>query len=102
MTCKQVGRWGGRFVHWYNVDDRHSGIGYVTPSQRRRAGEDREVSAVRHALYLIARVGDPTLGSGATRDCTSRAAVALNPERDAVIDGAIVRQDQRAAIVRFG
>lgn len=30
--------WAAAFVHWYNVEHRHSGIRYVTPAQR-HAGE---------------------------------------------------------------
>ena len=32
--------WAADFVHWYNVDHRHSGIQYVSPSQRHE-GEDQ-------------------------------------------------------------
>ncbi len=88
--------WGGRFVHWYNVEHRHSGIGYVTPAQR-HAGEDHIVLAARHEVYICARAANPRRWSGATRDWTPRGPVTLNPERDAVIDAAIVSQDKRTA-----
>ena len=87
--------WGARFVHWYNIEHRHSGINYVTPAQR-HAGEDRAVLAARHELYTRARAANPRRWSGATRDWTPRGAVTLNPERDAVIDAAIVSQDKQA------
>ena len=87
--------WGARFVHWYNVEHRHSGIHYVTPAQR-HAGEDRDVLAARHALYTRARAANPRRWSGATRDWTPRGAVTLNPERDVAIDAAIVSQDKQA------
>jgi transposase InsO family protein len=87
--------WGARFVHWYNVEHRHSGIGYVTPAQR-HAGEDHAVLAARHEVYVRARAANPRRWSGTTRDWTPRGAVTLNPERDAVIDAATVSQDKRA------
>ena len=42
--------WAASFVHWYNVEHRHSGIGYVAPEQR-HAGDDHAILAARHALY---------------------------------------------------
>ena len=86
--------WAGRFVYWYNVEHRHSGIGYVTPAQR-HAGEDKDILAARHTLYTQARAANPRRWSGATRDWTPHGAVTLNPERDAVIDATIVGQDKR-------
>ncbi|MHC2996113.1 integrase, partial [Tepidiphilus sp. HLB4] len=46
--------WGQNFVHWYNVEHRHSGLRYVTPAQR-HAGEDHAILAARHQTYLQAR-----------------------------------------------
>ena len=76
--------WAARFVHWYNDEHRHSGIRYVTPSQR-HAGRDRGLPAGRHELYQRARQFNPRRWSGQTRDWTPVAAVTLNPERDSVI-----------------
>jgi putative transposase len=76
--------WGAQFVHWYNVEHRHSGIRYVTPAQR-HAGEDRDILAARHELYLKAKQSNPNRWSGDTRDWTPVAAVTLNPEREAVV-----------------
>lgn len=76
--------WAARFVEWYNDEHRHSGIRYVTPSQR-HAGQDRGLLACRHELYQQARQANPRRWSGQTRDWTPAAAVTLNPERDGVI-----------------
>jgi putative transposase len=76
--------WAAGFVHWYNVDHRHSGIRYVSPAQR-HAGEDRAILAARHALYLQARERHPARWSGGTRNWAPIGAVTLNPERDSVI-----------------
>ena len=76
--------WAADFVHWYNVDHRHSGIQYVSPSQRHE-GEDHAILAARHALYLQAREKNPARWSGDTRNWSPIGAVTLNPERDCVI-----------------
>ncbi|MBW8831384.1 MAG: transposase [Burkholderiales bacterium] len=36
---EQARSWAASFVHWYNIDHRHSGIRYVSPAQR-HDGED--------------------------------------------------------------
>lgn len=71
--------WAGQFVHCYNVEQRH----------------DDDILAARHTLYTQARAANPRRWSGATRDWTPRGAVTLNPERDAVIDAAVLGQDKR-------
>jgi putative transposase len=76
--------WAAGFVHWYNVDHRHSGIRYVSPAQR-HAGEDQAILAARHALYLQARERNPARWSGVTRDWSPIGAVTLNPERDCIV-----------------
>lgn len=85
--------WAAGFVHWYNVEHRHSGIRYVTPAQR-HAGEDRDLLAARHALYVGAREANPRRWSGPTRNWTPVGAVTLNPERDSVIRAALARRDK--------
>ena len=76
----QARTWANGFVHWYNFDHRHSGIRYVSPAQR-HTGDDHEILAARHALYLQARELNP----GNTRNWTSVGAVTLNPERDTIL-----------------
>ena len=80
----QARTWAAGFVHWYNVDHRHSGIRYVSPAQR-HAGDDHAILAARHALYLKARERNPARWSGHTRNWTPIGAVTLNPERDSVV-----------------
>jgi len=53
-SLEEARAWGAQFVHWYNIEHRHSGIGYVTPAQR-HAGEDRAILMARHALYTPTR-----------------------------------------------
>jgi hypothetical protein len=63
---------------------RHSSIRYVTPAQR-HAGEDHQILAARHAVYLRAKEQNPARWSGATRNWNPIGPVTLNPERDSVI-----------------
>ena len=75
--------WATRFVQWYNVEHRHSGIRYVSPAQR-HAGEDQVILAARQALYATARDLNPARWSGKTRNWTPAGPVTLNPERDCI------------------
>lgn len=86
--------WASGFVHWYNVEHRHSGIRYVSPAQR-HAGEDHAILAARHALYASARARHPARWTGHTRDWSPITAVTLNPERETVV--AIENKQQMAA-----
>ena len=76
--------WGAQFVHWYNLEHKHSGIRYVSPQQR-HTGEDQAVLAARHALYTKARERHPARWARHTRDWSPMGPVTLNPERDSVI-----------------
>jgi len=81
---EQARAWASAFVHWYNVEHHHSGIGYVSPAAR-HAGDDIAILAARHVLYTEAKARNPARWSGSTRDWSPIGAVTLNPERDAVI-----------------
>jgi len=72
-------------VRWYNVEHRHSGIGYVSPAQR-HAGEDQAVPAACHALYLQARQRNPRRCSGNTCDWSHIGVLTLNPERESPVN----------------
>jgi len=81
---EQACLWAAGFVHWYNVDHRHSGIRYVSPAQR-HVGDDHAILTARHDLYRRARELNPARWSGDTRNWTPIGAVTLNPERDSII-----------------
>jgi transposase InsO family protein len=83
-NLEQARGWAADFVRWYNFDHRHSGIRYVSPAQR-HTGEDHQILAARHHLYLKARERNPARWSGTTRHWAAVGAVTLNPERDAVV-----------------
>ena len=76
--------WAKHFVHWYNVEHRHSGINYVSPEQR-HVGEDVAIPAARDALYQQAKQARPQRWSGDTRNWKPIGPVTLNSERDSVV-----------------
>jgi transposase InsO family protein len=75
-SLAEARRWVERFVRWYNEEHRHSGIQFVTPSERHR-GEDGAVLAARQAVYERARRRHPERWSGPVRDCDPAGEVAL-------------------------
>lgn len=87
--------WAAGFVHWYNVEHRHSGIRYVSPAQR-HAGDDHAILAARHALYRNARALNPARWSGDTRNWSPVGAVTLNPERDSVVTARVTQADTQS------
>jgi putative transposase len=76
--------WGASFVHWYNVEHKHSGICYVSPHQRHTEDDDT-ILAAHHALYRTAKGLNPARWSRNTRNWQSIGPVTLNPERDSII-----------------
>ena len=93
---EQARRWAVAFVHWYNVDHRHSGIRYVSPAQR-HAGADHAILAAHHAVYLKARAKNPARWSRHTRNWTPIGAVTLNPEKDSVL-GIVSKSTNQTAL----
>ena len=75
--------WVESFVEWYNHKHRHSGIKFVTPAQR-HAGEDIQILADRHPVYLEAKSANPLRWSGETRNWNPIKEVHLNPEKQEV------------------
>jgi len=66
------------FVGWYNERHRHSGIRFVTPSQR-HSGEAVEICRYRARVYELARQRHPLRWSGTTRCWHQPEAVWINP-----------------------
>jgi transposase InsO family protein len=85
--------WVDRFVTWYNEEHRHSGIGFVTPSQR-HAGLDVDILKQREQVYAQARLRNPSRWSTTTRAWTRIDVVHLNPAKS---DAAVRRQERKAA-----
>jgi transposase InsO family protein len=84
---QEARQWASAFVDWYNNDHKHSGIRYVSPAQR-HDGEDREILAGRHGVYVQAKAAHPRRWARHTRNWNPITVVTLNPERDSVITAA--------------
>jgi putative transposase len=70
--------WVKGFVQWYNEEHRHSGIAYVTPSQR-HLGLDDEILKRRRAVYERARQQNPRRWSQSVRSWIKPDLVRLAP-----------------------
>jgi len=75
--------WVAGFVGWYNDEHLHSGIRYVTPSNR-HAGRDKAILARRHQVYRDAKKRAPRRWTGPTRNWTPIGPVYLNPVKQEV------------------
>lgn len=71
--------WVGRFVAWYNDEHRHSGIGFVAPSER-HAGRDIALLAARRAVYAKAHHRHPHRWTSKPRPWSRPDIVTLNPQ----------------------
>jgi transposase InsO family protein len=72
--------WVTSFESWYNNNHLHSGIKFVTPSQR-HAGEDIEILAQRKRVYLTAKAKHPERWSKEIKNWDHVTEVHLNPEK---------------------
>lgn len=70
--------WVRDFVAWYNDDHQHSGISFVTPSQR-HAEQDRAILANRRRIYAQARQRRPDRWTRGIRTWERIDVVVLNP-----------------------
>jgi len=73
-------RWVENFVGWYNNEHRHSGIRFVTPSQK-HSGHENEILEQRKEVYRQAREKNPARWSGSTRNWEAIEVVFLNPSK---------------------
>ena len=73
-------RWVEGFVGWYNDVHLHSGIRFVTPSQR-HGGLDREILSRRDEVYREAKRKNPLRWSRQTRSWSPVGEVRLNPDQ---------------------
>jgi transposase InsO family protein len=79
-SIESAQKWVDRFVHWYNKEHKHSGIRFVTPTERHE-GREAEILANRRRVYRKAKKKNPERWSGSTRDWTPIQIVRLNPGR---------------------
>lgn len=75
--------WVESFVAWYNGEHLHSGITYVTPSQRHEK-RDGAILENRHRVYEEARQRHPNRWTGKTRRWDRVERVRLNPEPEEI------------------
>lgn len=79
-TLTEARGWVSEFVKWYNDSHLHSGIKFVTPSQRHN-GVDSVILDNRSTVYKKAKERNPNRWSGAIRDWKKDCLVYLNPEK---------------------
>lgn len=79
-SIEEARTWVQQFARWYNDEHRHSGIVFVTPTQRHE-GADIALLKQRHTVYTAAKQRHPQRWSGETRNWTPVKEVWLNPER---------------------
>ena len=79
LGIEEARQWVADFVDWYNNRHRHSGINFVTPTER-HTGSDAATLERRRQVYEQARQKHPERWTGKTRDCTPVATVYLNPD----------------------
>lgn len=72
-------RWFADFVHWYNTEHRHSGIGYMTPEDRHN-GRTPKIMAHRNAVLTAARQKHPERWPNGQMNWDEYPVVYLNPE----------------------
>jgi transposase InsO family protein len=69
--------WTESFVNWYNNEQLHSGIKFVTPASR-HAGEDTAILAKRNIVYKEAKERNPIRWSKESRNWQRISVVKLN------------------------
>lgn len=77
---EEAQRWMHKFVQWYNQDHKHSGLKFVTPTQR-HSGQASAILAQREQVYREARSRNPQRWTQQTRNWKLQDEVWLNPER---------------------
>ena len=78
QSVEEACLWVCAFVNWYNDQHRHSGIRFVTPSQR-HSGKAVEICRHRARVYELARQLNPLRWSGTTRCWHQPEVVWINP-----------------------
>ena len=81
FNCIEDAReWLAGFVHWYNTEHLHSGIGYVTPASR-RDGSAQGVIDRRNETYMRAFLSHPERWANKPKLWATPNVVRLNPEK---------------------
>lgn len=80
-TIEAAREWVKGFVIWYNTEQLHSGIKFVTPESR-HAGNDEQILKKREKVYSEAKKRNPARWSGQTRNWQPIREVKLNWLKD--------------------
>ena len=84
VNMEEAWSWVSQFVNWYNNIHLHSGIRFVTPSQRHR-NEDKTILENRRKVYKKAQRKNPNRWTQNIRNWDPIKEVNLNPEKEEVI-----------------
>lgn len=76
-TLEEAREWMADFVHWYNTQHKHSGIGYITPEQR-ASGKEAQIFKNRNEVIQNAFVKHPQRWSKAPKIWIIKPTVILN------------------------
>ena len=77
-NLEEARKWVSDFVHWYNFEHLHSGIGFVTPADR-HSGTSSKVLENRKEVYKLAKKNHPSRWSGKSRAWNEPQHVYINP-----------------------
>lgn len=80
LSLEDAQAWMLKFVRWYNQDHKHSGLKFVTPTQR-HDGTSTAILAQREQIYCEAKRRNPRRWTQQTRNWKLKDEVWLNPER---------------------
>jgi putative transposase len=83
-SIQEAREWVNWFVGWYNAENRHSAISFVTPDQRHKH-EDVALLKNRKRVYEAARRLNPNRWSGKVRNWGRIETVRLNPQSQRVV-----------------
>jgi transposase InsO family protein len=76
-SLEEARKWVKDFVNWYNNEHLHSGIKFVTPSQRHE-GTDKKILENRKEVYKNAKLKNPIRWSGEIKNFDWIEEVSLN------------------------
>lgn len=79
-TLSEAREWVLKFISWYNYENRHSGLNFLTPHQR-HSGMAADIFESRQKVYEQAKAAHPERWSRGIRNWSLEDEVWLNPER---------------------
>ena len=76
-SLAEAREWMADFVNWYNTEHKHSGIGYITPTQR-ASGQEAEIFKSRNEVIQNAYKNNPHRWSKFPKVWKEKLTVSLN------------------------